>query len=127
MVTNPDWPIIVLFHGSKHPEANTKARVLVKRLAAQMPARKVEVAFLVQSKPLLVDAIKELAETNPRRITIVPAFLFKGTHVTRDITTAISEAKKEFPVQKVVVADPIGACPELVDILKKRLNESEAT
>ena len=125
MALNHDWPVIILFHGSRNPEANTKARVLVKRFAAQMPTRRVEVAFLCQTNPLLTDAIKNLAADNPRRITIVPAFLFKGTHVTNDIAASVSEAKKEFPVQKVVVADPIGACPELIDILQQRLKDSE--
>jgi len=121
-----DWPVIVLFHGSRVQEANTKARVLVKRLAAEMPGRTVEVAFLSQANPSLAQAISLLAAANPRKITVMPAFLLPGSHVTQDIEAAIAEAKKDHPVQKVIVAEPIGACPELIAILMKRIDDVDA-
>ena len=125
MTDRSSWPIVALFHGSRNPGANTKARVLVKKLTASLDSRHVEVAFLTLAKPGLKEVISRLAVSNPRRITIVPVFLFKGTHVTHDIDAIVAEVKADFPVQKIVIAEPIGACPELVAILEQRIDSAE--
>ena len=125
MSKEDDQPIVLLFHGSRKAQGNTSARLLKKKFSASLPLRRVESAFLQFSKPSLESILRALATESPRRIIILPLILFKGKHLSEEVESTVSRVKRDFPIQRIVIADEIASSPLLLEILHSQLKQCE--
>jgi 7,8-dihydropterin-6-yl-methyl-4-(beta-D-ribofuranosyl)aminobenzene 5'-phosphate synthase len=118
-------PVIVLFHGSRSKNANDDAVRLVTKLKELLPERTIEISFLEMTEPSFNETMERLTALRPAQITIIPAFLFNGIHLQRDLKTAVQEAEKIIGKGNVIIAPPLGTGNELVPLLAKRLSQVE--
>jgi len=109
--------VIILFHGSKAEGASD----VVQRITSQVRQRGgydlVEAAFLQHAKPTLLNASQRCVELQAKKIVVVPFFVQMGTHVKADIPRLVAELRHGNPEIKIVLTEPIGSHPLLVDVV----------
>ncbi len=127
MTETVNWPVIILFHGSRHEEAIKSSAELTKLVSKELDEREVKAAYLSIGQPNLPDLVGELARAGAKNISLLPAFLFKGVHYNKDLNSAVLQIKSDYPNLNIILTEPIGACMEVADILLKRLRYSEKT
>lgn len=119
-------PVVVLFHGSRSKGANNSAIRLLTEFQELLPDRTVEISFLEMTEPSLEETLEKLVRLKPSKITIIPAFLFNGIHLQRDLKEAVEKAEKTLGKGTITIASPLGADKELASLLAKRLSQAEA-
>lgn len=113
-------PVILLGHGSPDPRAAAALRTLAREVARQRPETRVEVAFLDHDDPGLTGLAIELAWAGYGSAVVVPAFLSTAFHVRVDVPDAVAAAERSSGL-RLVVAEPIGPDPALLDLLDGQL------
>ncbi|GBF79669.1 cobalamin biosynthesis protein [Aphanothece sacrum FPU1] len=103
---------IILAHGSRYPGGNEP----VKAMAISLNA----VAAYWSVAPSLAQQITILAQQGKERITIVPYFLFPGG-IIRAIAQQIEQLQTTLPQVQLQLAHPLGATPELAQLIIDRL------
>lgn len=101
-----DW--ILLSHGSRRQGANYPIEALANQIGA--------LAAYWSVPPNLEAQVKTLLINGKRRIGILPYFLFSGG-ITDAIAQSVKQIKQEYPVAKFYLAKPLGASPELAELI----------
>ncbi|MBP0000381.1 MAG: sirohydrochlorin chelatase [Cyanobacteria bacterium SID2] len=105
---------VMVSHGSRRPGGNAPVESLAERLQQHLD-RPVRAAYWAV-EPNLEHQIVQLIESGVQSIAILPYFLCCG-----GLTDAIGERVKHladrFPTVQFALADPIGASPELADLV----------
>lgn len=117
-MTGNNAEIILFAHGSSLDSANDAVREVARQMAAA-GGYHVEAAFLMGGSPELPDAVAAAAQRT-RRIVIVPYFLTVGTHIQRDLTALVSQARAAHPNLSIEVAPTLDGHAGLIDILLSR-------
>lgn len=108
--------LVVLAHGTGDAAGRgTWGRLLV-RVRAARPDVEVRLAYAGVARPQLADVLPEL----PGPVVVVPAFLAAGFHVRVDVPGQLAEIGRD----DVVLAEPFGPDPTLVDVAVERLREA---
>jgi sirohydrochlorin cobaltochelatase len=103
---------IIISHGSRRPGGNYS----VEKLATELKAT---VAYW-SIAPSLSDQICALVEQGKTQITIVPYFLFAGG-ITTIIAQQVQELQQSFPEIKLNLGHPLGATPELAQLMVEEI------
>ena len=109
--------VIILFHGSRAEGASDVVRRIISQVRERSGYALVEAAFLQHAKPTLVNAIQRCVELQAEKIVIVPFFLQLGMHVSADIPRVVDELRHGNPEIKIVLTEPVGSHPLLVDVV----------
>lgn len=130
---DPD-AILLVGRGTTDPDANAelyRAARLLWETSAGSGVEQVEPAFVSLARPSVAQGLARLRALGARRITVLPYFLFPGVLPTR-----IAEQVGEFAAAQadpggavavtVAVADVIGDCDELADLVLERYHEAVA-
>ncbi|GAA6623871.1 sirohydrochlorin chelatase [Scytonema sp. NUACC26] len=99
---------ILLAHGSRRPGSE----LLLEAMATSLGA----VTAYWMHPPSLESRVQELVTSGYHRIAILPYFLFPGG-ITDAIAGAQEKLKLLFPEVSFQLADPLGASPELADLI----------
>jgi sirohydrochlorin ferrochelatase len=99
---------ILLAHGSHRGGGNT----IVEQLAQKLEM----IAAYWSLAPSLADRVADLVEQGVTEIGILPYFLFPGG-ITDAIANLVAEFRLQFPATKLLLADPIGANPQLIETI----------
>lgn len=94
-----DEPIILAFHGTRHPDGEPTVRALAARVSDALGGADVRVGWVDIHPELLAD---QLPGVGP--CTVVPCFLSAGYHVTTDVPAAAATSPHH-----VQVTDHLGA------------------
>lgn len=117
--------IVLLGHGSRRREANLGLEELAGMTQAGL-GLKVMPAFFQFNKPDLFEVVACLVAEGVEEIVIVPAFLFSGMHLKRDLPMVLDELKKEYgPQVRFFVTKSIGPDPRLAEIFMERVRYIE--
>ena len=116
--------VIILGHGSKIKAANDAVHRVAQDIKKRSGLKEVEPAYLQLCRPDIRMSIKKLAKAGCGKIFIVPFFLYKGNHVTKDIPDAIKKEAKIYKKIKFVYTKNIGSDPRINDIVWDCLNEA---
>lgn len=105
--------IVLVAHGTRAPEGARVVEELAARVRkeARVPVR---VAYADVRGP---DLTTVLDSVRGHRVVVVPAFLAAGYHVRTDIPRQIAASGHPH----VVLARPFGPAPELVEVMRDRL------
>ena len=122
---NKRHPVLVIFHGSRNPQAMKDAQRVVEELSAIEKYRHVKIGFISFGSPSMKDALKELAQEKPDRVTIIPALIFNGIHIEKDIAQAVEPLARVIGYENILVSHPLGEGPKLSELLSQRLQETE--
>ncbi len=116
--------VIVLGHGSRVKEANDVLRRTAGSLDAMKTFGKVVAAFLEIEEPGLHEVLSGLLERGYRDITVMPYFLYSGTHVARDVPAVIDSYRAKYPDLEIRLARTLGSHEKMLDIVVERINEA---
>jgi sirohydrochlorin cobaltochelatase len=99
---------ILIAHGSRRPASQQRVETIAAKLGA-VPA-------YWHIPPSLEMQVKELIAVGAREIVIFPYFLFSGG-ITDAIALSVEGLRLQFPTVSFRLAEPLGASPELADII----------
>lgn len=122
METSPemDTALLVIAHGSRSEEANEDTRYLTRELLQHGPYRIAVASFLELAEPDIDQGAAECVRRGARRIIMLPHFLAPGRHVRQDLAAARDRLAQRYPGVEVVLAEPMGRHPLVVQILLER-------
>jgi len=112
--------VILLAHGTREREASEPVFRYAEELARRS-GRPVYACLREFVEPSLPTVVARLAAEGVERVILLPFFLFKSGHVTRDIAADLAAEKKKHPHLSFAVAEPIGYDEAVVAVLSKRL------
>jgi sirohydrochlorin ferrochelatase len=111
--------LVVLAHGTNDAAGRRTWGRLLVRLRALLPGVTVRLAYAGVAKPGLADVLDHGA-------VVVPCFLAAGFHVRVDVPGQLAEIGRG-PGNGVVLAEPLGPDPALLDVALARLGEAGAS
>ena len=120
MTKDSDLAVVMIAHGTRQREDSqvvfTYARELEKELH-----HPVFVGFGEMLEPTTPEAIESAVNAGARMIKVLPYFLFNSSHVKKDLGHAIEVAKQQFPQCQFVACQPLEYHPQIVAVLKERI------
>jgi sirohydrochlorin ferrochelatase len=114
--------VVLLAHGTREAEASEPVHRYARELARRFGLR-VEPALREFSEPSLTSVVDRLAADGVTEIAVLPFFLFRSGHVTRDITSDLKREGARHPALRFRVGEPLGFDPLLTELLSRRLAE----
>lgn len=119
--------IIICDHGSRRAQSNDSLKKVVERFATRFSGdcEIVEPAHMELAMPDISAAYAACVERGATHVVVLPLFLAKGRHWTRDIPSLTSQAAERFPGTTYQIAEPLGIDDLLLDLLKKRFDTDD--
>ena len=119
--------IIICDHGSRRAQSNDSLKDVAHRFASRFNSdcKIVEPAHMELAMPDIAAAYAACVERGATHIVVLPLFLAKGKHWTRDIPSLTSQAAAKFPNTTYQIAEPLGIDDLLLDLLKKRFDAND--
>jgi len=119
--------IIICDHGSRRAQSNDSLREIAERFANRFAhdCKVVEPAHMELAMPDIASAYTTCVNRGAEHIIVLPLFLAKGKHWTRDIPSLTSQVAARFPQTSYQIAEPLGIDDLLLDLLKKRLDTND--
>lgn len=119
--------IIICDHGSRRAQSNDSLKDVAERFAARFAAdcSIVEPAHMELAMPDIAVSYAKCVKRGATHIVVLPLFLAKGKHWTRDIPSLTSQAAAMFPDTTYQIAEPLGIDDLLLDLLKKRFDADD--
>lgn len=119
--------VIICDHGSRRAQSNDSLKELALRFADRFSGecRIVEHAHMELAMPDIATAYATCVEQGAKHIVVLPLFLAKGKHWTRDIPSLTSQAAAKFSGTTYQIAEPLGIDDLILDLLKKRLDADD--
>lgn len=120
--------LVLVDHGSRDADANAVVESAARQLARQAGGRfvAVQAAHMELASPSLREAFAAAAAAGAQLVVVVLFFLAPGRHSKRDIPALAARAAARHPGLRVVVSEPLGDDPRLVDLALIRAEESLA-
>ena len=88
--------VILLAHGTKEVNASKPVFEYARALSDEFGLR-VEGCLREFIEPSIPTVVKQMAAGGVKKIYVVPFFLFKSGHVTRDIESDIDQERAKYP------------------------------
>jgi len=120
--------ILLVGRGTTDPDANAdlyRAGRLLWETSVGLGVEQVEPAFVSLAHPSVAEGLDRLRALGARRITVLPYFLFPGILPTR-IVAQVEQYAAGRPEVSLAVADVIGDCDALADLVLERYAEATA-
>jgi sirohydrochlorin cobaltochelatase len=120
--------ILLVGRGTTDPDANAdlyRAGRLLWETSVGLGIEQVEPAFVSLAHPSVPEGLDRLRALGARRITVLPYFLFPGVLPTR-IVEQVAQYATGRPEISLAVADVIGDCDSLADLVLERYAEAIA-
>lgn len=114
--------VLIVGHGSRDLNGNIEIEHFVDQLRAQQPHWRIELCFIEFADVLIEDGLARAA-LDAQRVIVVPLILNAAGHVKMEIPEHIEQARIAFPLCEFVYAPHLGACDEIVKILRRNLNK----
>jgi sirohydrochlorin cobaltochelatase len=131
-LTAPDAPVkadavLLVGRGTTDPDANAdlyRAARLLWETSRDLGIRQVEAAFVSLAEPSVPQGLDRLRALGAKRVIVLPFFLFRGVLPTR-IHTQVRDWIGANPEVAATVAEVIGDCDELADLVIERYVEAD--
>jgi len=117
--------LLLAGHGTRSAGGRRQFLHLAAQMQRRLPRVQVQPAFLELAEPTIDEAVAALSATGVEQMVVVPLLLFAAGHTKRDIPTEISAAVAHAPM-KVLLADPLGCEPEILELSHRRFSEAIA-
>ena len=99
---------ILLAHGSRLSQANKQTESLARYCNAQ-------VAYW-STEPHLAAIVSQKMANNPKKMAIIPYFLFPG-RITDAIADQVAQLQSKFPATNLILGQPLGATATLAQLI----------
>ena len=117
--------LLLIAHGSRLGQANKDLDELAKLLRTANEFSIVEPCYLELAAPDIAAGAKRCIHQGAECIIMLPYFLSAGVHVRRDLQAARQGLIGDYPGVKVILAEPIGLHPAMVEVMLDRAREAE--
>lgn len=114
--------VLIVGHGSRDINGNIEIERFVERLRTQQPQWRIELCFIEFAEILIADGLARAA-LDAQRVIVVPLILNAAGHVKMEIPEHIEHARAKFPHCEFVYAPHLGACDDILKILKRNLGK----
>lgn len=116
--------LLVVGRGSSDPDANGDVYKLARLLWEGSGYKTVEVCFIGITHPRLEEGFNRARLYQPKRIIVLPYFLFTGVLVKKifDIT---AQQQEQYPEMTMTCLPEMGIQPELLSVLRDREIETQ--
>lgn len=108
---------ILIAHGAREPAWALPLRRVCDSVVAQAPELRVELAFMELMPPDIVECAEKLVAEGYRRILVVPLFIARGGHLTRDVPQQLDELHQKHPQVTFELAPPVGEADAVVQAM----------
>lgn len=115
--------VVVVGHGTADATGVEETRRLTQLVAGLLPGAAVELGFLELAPPPIAAAVARLAARGCREIVAAPLLLFRAGHARRDVPEALAAAAAAHGLG-VRQAEPLGAHPAIVALVRRRWQEA---
>ena len=119
-----DTVLLVVGRGSSDPDANSEMCKFSRLLWEGSHYRTVETCFIGITHPRLEQGFERARLYHPKRIIVLPHFLFTGALVKK-IFHICSQQQERYPDIEILNFPEIGLAPELFLIIREREIESQ--
>ena len=116
--------LILLAHGSKHPEWTKPFEKLKSKLQKKLGRNNVFLAYIEHPKYSLINTLSKEVKNSENDITILPLFMSEGNHTKKDIPNTIKKISKKSSNLKIKILKPIGINNQVVELMYKIALES---
>ncbi len=113
--------ILIVGHGSPRAEANDGFVTLAGRIGGRLCGTTVLPAFFSIAQPDIPTQLGELRRRGIRRVVLMPYFLFRGQHISKDIPTLLDDCRRQYPDMTIELLPTLENEPALEDIVVDRL------
>lgn len=119
--------IIIVDHGSRRTESNEMLEDVAEQFAQRFASEFdiIEPAHMELAMPDIAAAYARCVERGATHVTLLPFFLAKGKHWTKDIPSLTSQAARDFPGTRYTIAEPLGIDDLILDLLRKRADAED--
>ncbi len=115
--------VILLAHGSRVPEAGEGMERLAGRLREASNGI-VETCYMSRLGPHFSEVFDRCVARGAQNIILIPYFLHSGLHLVLDIPEMMQEKARQYPGVRVVLGKNLGYDECLVDLVRRRIEES---
>ncbi len=116
--------LLIVGRGSSDPDANSDVYKFSRLLWEGSHYLTVETCFIGITHPRLEDGFTRARLYNPKRIIVLPHFLFTGA-LMKKIFTISDQQQQEYPSMVIRNLSEIGFTPELFSIVREREIETQ--
>jgi sirohydrochlorin cobaltochelatase len=120
--------VLLVGRGTTDPDANAdlyRAGRLLWETSRDLGVRQVEAAFVSLARPSVAEGLDRLRALGARNIVVLPFFLFPGVLPTRIHAQTAEWLEGCEGAAHAVVAEVIGGCDELADLVLERYAEAD--
>lgn len=117
--------IILLGHGSRIPGAGEGMEQVARRMREKLGQEIIEICYMSKLGPHFPEVFERCVAQGATKIVVVPYFLHSGLHLIEDIPDLLREKVHKYPHVKLILGKNIGFDECLVDLVIKRLGESQ--
>ena len=119
--------LLVVGRGSSDPDSNGEFDKVVRLIfeasqSSKTPFSSYHSAVVGITKPSVEDQLKVISRIRPKRLVVLPYFLFKGRLVDQ-LNKKFESFQKQYPWVDVVIANPLGVDSLLVDYFKEQVDQ----
>ncbi len=114
-----DTAVLLVGRGSTDPDANAEIHKVARLLWEGRGLSMVEPAFVSLAWPGVAEGLERCRRLGARRIVVLPYFLFSGVLPDR-----VAEEAKAYGDAEVRLAEVIGDCDGLADLVAERYEEA---
>lgn len=111
-------------HGSRVPGAGDAMERVAKRLSEDGYYGIVETCYMSRLGPHFEEILKNCVKQGAKLVVLIPYFLNQGLHMKQDIPIMMKKEAEKYPDVKLVFGKNLGFDELLVELVKKRIEES---
>lgn len=116
--------LLLIAHGSRRAEANADLDFVAEQVRSRGVFAIVETCFLELAEPDIPTGAARCVAQGAERIVMLPYFLSPGVHVRSDLEEFRRDLTERLGIP-IVLAEPLGQHPFLVEIVLQRAAEAE--
>jgi sirohydrochlorin cobaltochelatase len=124
MIARQETILLFVGRGASDPDANGDVYKLARMLWEGSGYYTVEICFIGITHPRLADGFRRGRLYQPKRIIVLPYFLFTGVLVKKIQNFAL-EQQHLFPETEVVCLPEMGLHPQLMQVMRRRELETQ--
>jgi len=113
--------ILLVGHGSRNSAGNQEIEQFTQQWRESNPQWNIELCFIEFSDALLDNTLEKVGK-QAQRVIVIPLILNAAGHVKEEIPEYIDHAREKFPQCEFVYAPHLGACEDILQILRRRLS-----
>lgn len=116
--------VILMAHGSRVPGAGDAMEKVACRLSEFLHYDIVETCYMSRLGPHFEETLKKCVKQGAKTVVLIPYFLNTGLHMRLDIPVKMKKEAERYPEVKLVFGKNLGFDELLVELVKKRVEES---